>query len=256
MNGRHPLARADDNIIATLRARDGSPSGYTELQTGCRFVYATPQAQPALWEEYLAGAITSYGRYGVESVLEYDTIRDGATTTLFIVAQAPDGTVVGGMRAQGRYASPAQAHALVEWAGQPGEALLWGEIEERLSLGVVEMKSGWVDDHFPQRRPLTAALARVIPHVMGLLQARYALCTVAEHAAPCWETTGARPSSMIPAIPYPDERYRTVPMWWDLTTIRELSHPDQWTRLTEEGTALQASRAPVNQAEISECTAA
>ena len=98
MNGRHPLARADDNIIATLRARDGSPSGYTELQTGCRFVYATPQAQPALWEEYLAGAITSYGRYGVESVLEYDTIRDGATTILFIVAQAPDGTVVNVVR--------------------------------------------------------------------------------------------------------------------------------------------------------------
>lgn len=229
---------------------------YWESHSGCRFVYTTPSAQPALWREFLQGALDSYRRYEVESVLEYESIADGSSTTLFIVAQDADGRVVGGMRAQGRYDSPNQAHAIVEWAGQPGEALLWGDIEDRLAHGVIEMKSGWVDEQFPHRRELTAALARVIPHVMGLLQARYALCTVAEHAVRRWETTGARASSMIPAIPYPDERYRTVPMWWDSETLADLSRPEQWELTLAECALLNSTPVTVGQVEISECTTA
>lgn len=256
MKGRHPLAREDAASVATLSACDGRLSGYVDLQSGCRFVYTTPEAHPALWEEFLQGALDSYGRFGVESVLEYDEIRDGSSTTLFVVAQDEDGRVVGGMRAQGRYDSPAQSHAVTEWAGQPGEVLLWGDIEDRLPFGVVEMKSGWVDDNHPFRRALTAALARVIPHVIGVMRARFALCTVAEHAVRCWETTGARASSMIPAIPYPDDRYRTVPMWWDAETVGELSEPDQRVRMAAERAELDATRVPRRRVEISECTAA
>ena len=239
-----------------MSARNRHLAGYTELQSGCHIVYATPRLNPTLWDDYLLGALESYGRFGVQSVLEYDLIRDGSSTAMFVAALDESGRVVGGLRAQGRYSSPGQAHAVIEWAGQPGEVLLWGEIEGRLPSGVLEMKSGWVDEKFPGRRSLTAAMARAIPHVMHLMDARYALCTVAEHAVGCWETTGARASSMIPAIPYPDDRYRTVPMWWDRETVRDLSTQDQWARTQTERDELDATRASRERAEISERTAA
>ena len=229
--------------VTTLGARGGRFIGsYEDLTSGCRFVYATPTEQPQIWAEFLLGALESYARYGVESVLEYDKVRDGSTTAMFTAALDRSGRVVGGMRAQGRYVSPVQAHAVAEWAGQPGEALLWGDIEDRLPAGVIEMKSGWVNERTPMRRELTSALARVVPHSMRLLQARYALCTVAEHAVRRWETTGARASSMIPAVAYPDDRYRTVPMWWDAEAVERLSTPEHWVALDTEWAELRPVR--------------
>ncbi len=233
-------------MATTLRACDGSVIGsYRDLKSGCQFVYATPTDQPALWHEFLQGALESYARHGVQSVLEYDKVRDGASTRMFIAAVDPAGRVVGGMRAQGTYTSPAQAHAISEWAGQPGEALLWGDIEDRLPFGVVEMKSGWVSETLSTRAELSAALARVVLHSMRLLDAQYALCTVAQHAVRRWETTGARVSSMIPAVPYPDDRYQTVPMWWDLQTAESLTEPQHWSILGQEWAELtSAHQAP------------
>lgn len=238
---RHPHATGSFPT-ATLSSPAGRVIGsYHDLRSGCLFVFATPQEQPELWDAFLRGALASYGRYGVESVLEYEKVHDGSTTSMFTAALDVSGHVVGGMRAQGKYDSPGQSHAVSEWAGQPGEALLWGDIEDRLPLGVIEMKSGWVNDSFPMRRELTGALARVVLHSMRLLEAQYALCTVAQHAVHRWETTGARVSSMIPSVAYPDDRYQTVPMWWDLAAAERRSSPEHWTAIGEEWAQLDAT---------------
>jgi hypothetical protein len=243
--------------MATLCAPGGRLIGsYRDLKSGCLFVYATPAEQPRLWNEFLRGALASYERYGVQSVLEYDKVRDGSTTAMFIAALDAAGNVVGGMRAQGRYDSPADAHAVSEWAGRPGEALLWGDIEDRLPLGVIEMKSGWVSESTPMRRELTSALARVVLHSMRLMEVDYALCTVAQHAVHRWETTGARVSSMIPAVAYPDDRYRTVPMWWDIKSAESLSAPEHWAVLGAEWADLNATRPPIEWADTGERVAA
>ncbi len=176
------------------------------------------------------------------SALEYDRIRDGSTTTMFIAALDASGHVVGGMRAQGRYTSPRESHAVSEWAGQPGEALLWGDIEDRLPAGVIEMKSGWVSEDFPARAELSSALARVVLHSMRLLDVRYALCTVAQHAVRRWETTGARVSSMVPSVPYPDARYQTVPMWWDAQTAPLLATPQHRPAMEKEWAELAGAQ--------------
>jgi hypothetical protein len=202
------------------------------------FVIARPSEQPELWMAYLGGARTSYRRFGVERVLEYDRTRDGTSTALFFAAVDGDGQVAGGMRAQGPYLRAGQAHALVEWAGRDGAAALHAEISERIPAGVIEMKTGWVRHDAPRRVELTAALARVFVHSMALLNVRHALGTVAAHAVARWQTTGGVVSSRVAPVGYPDGRYLTSPMWWDRETFADLAAAEQLPRLIDESAQL------------------
>jgi hypothetical protein len=202
------------------------------------FVIARPSEQPELWMAYLGGARTSYRRFGVERVLEYDRTRDGTSTALFFAAVDGDGQVAGGMRAQGPYLRAGQAHALVEWAGRDGAAALHAEISERIPAGVIEMKTGWVRHDAPRRVELTAALARVFVHSMALLNVRHALGTVAAHAVARWQTTGGVVSPRVAPVGYPDGRYLTSPMWWDRETFADLAAAEQLPRLIDESAQL------------------
>src|SRR5271163_3431401 len=92
-----------------------SGSGWRDQTTGCWISACTPEAEPELWAQYLDGALKSYRRHGVESVLNIDAIRDGGDTAWFFTAVDGDGTVVGGTRVIGPLQSPEDSHALVEW---------------------------------------------------------------------------------------------------------------------------------------------
>ncbi len=52
-------------------------------------VTAVPFEDPELWADYLNGAVRSYRKFGVEEALELDEIRDGRSTSLFLVVVAP-----------------------------------------------------------------------------------------------------------------------------------------------------------------------
>ncbi|MET3804071.1 hypothetical protein ABIB25_001057 [Nakamurella sp. UYEF19] len=215
------------------------PSGrfvaqYRDLSSGHLFVVARPADAPDLWTTYLDGAMASYAAHGVESVLEYESVVDGHSTALFFAAIDPAGRVAGGMRVQGRYSAADEAHALVEWAGRPGTEQLRGEIEVRLADGVIEMKTGWVDDHAPKRHDLTNGLARIFVHAMELMGVRHAMGTVAQHAVPRWRTTGGVVSPGVVAVAYPTPDYQTVLMWWDRETFADLAVPEQLPLIMSE----------------------
>lgn len=219
----------------------GASGPFRYAAAGCEFHVATPGQEPHLWREYLDGAVANYRRFEVEHVLEYDSVLTGNSTTLFFAAVDRSGQVVGGMRAQGPYRHAAQAHALAEWAGAPGTNRLRSEIESRIPEGVIEMKAGWVAADTPNRRELTAALARIFLHAIRLTGVRYALCTVATHAVPKWSTTGGEISLEVTPVAYPDPRYRTVPMWWDrdkpLPAMVGAVIDDEHDRLRSSGSA-------------------
>jgi len=213
---------------------------YYDPITGCEFVAARPSQQPLLWLSYLDGARASYRKHDVESVLEYDSIRDGSSTALFYVALQPDGKVAGGLRVQGPYQSPDQAHAVAEWAAFDDDAEVRREISERIPAGVIEMKTGWVS-HTAWRRPeLTAGLARLFVHSIKLMGVRYAFGTVATHAVKRWQTTGGVVSAKVAPVAYPDERYRTVLMWWDRETFADLAAFEQLSAIMDESAQLTA----------------
>ncbi len=188
---------------------------YSDRFSGCQFIVARPAQQPELWAAYLDGARRSYRRHDVESVLQYDRIRDGISTAIFFAAVGSDGQIAGGMRVQGPYQSADQAHAVLEWAGGEGEQQVRREISDRIRAGVIEMKAGWVDDDVRRRRDISAALARIFVHSIDLMNVRYALGTVASHAVKRWQTSGGVVSRDVVPVAYPDDRYRTVLMWWD-----------------------------------------
>ncbi|MFF0816113.1 hypothetical protein ACFYVR_13315 [Rhodococcus sp. NPDC003318] len=181
----------------------------------CRFVAAQPDEEPELWSEYLAGALNSYTKHEVLEALQYEQIRDGTSSTLFFVAVGPDGSVNGGMRAQGPHTRVEQVHAISEWAGRPGERELTAMVADRIPFGVVEMKSAWVADGVARRKELTRSLADVIVWGLELLDVQFVLGTAADHVLKLWSSSGGEVSSRIPPTPYPDERYCTRVMWWD-----------------------------------------
>lgn len=235
----------ESQAVLSRRSLPGSSvTTYHDRSSGCVFVVARPEDQWELWNSYLNGARTNYRKHGVEVVLEYDEIADGRSTALFVVALTADGAVVGGMRMQGRYDRPAQAHAVSEWAGRPGTAELLEEISQRLPEGVIEMKSGWVSDEVMRREQLTNALARIFIHSMTLMKVRYVMGTVAAHAVKRWQTTGGVISSAVTPVAYPDERYRTVLMWWDRETFADLTVAEQLPFVLEESAQIAQTWLP------------
>jgi hypothetical protein len=152
----------------------------------------------------------------------------------------PDGQVVGGMRVQGPYESADQAHAVQEGAAFEDDSEVRREISERIPAGVIEMKTGWVSDTAWRRAEITAGLARFFVHFINLTGVRYAVGTVATHAVKRWQTTGGVVSANVAPIVHPDERYRTVLMWWDRETFAELAAVEQLSAIMDESAQLAA----------------
>ncbi len=200
----------------TTDGRSGSrPWSYGTPQSGYRMVVTTPAAAPDLWRRYLAEAERSYAAHGVADVLDLDRVRDGRSTSLFFAAFAPDGHMVGGIRAQGPYTGPDEAHAVGEWDGDPAQPLVRAMVAARLPFGVTESKTAWVAREFPGRREVVGCLARAPLHASMILGARFALATSAVHTLPRWAATGAVAASGLTSVGYPDDRYRTTVIWWD-----------------------------------------
>ncbi|MGK8522122.1 hypothetical protein ACRS6B_11475 [Nocardia asteroides] len=228
------------DLIAVVprNSRGRGVQRYYDAQSGCAFFVSRPSVLPELWRRYLDGALDVYRRFGVEHALEYDTVADGESTSLFFAALDADGDMVAGVRMQGPYTGAAQAHALVEWAGHPGVDDLRGMIAARIPHGVVEAKGAWVARDADKRAELGAAISRTVLHGARLLGARYGFATVASFTVARHEACGAVPAEGIPAAPYPDERYRTVPLWWDTRTYPVFAEESQRSLTQAEQNAL------------------
>jgi hypothetical protein len=216
--------------------------GFTDARTGLRFEAYRPSEAPDLWNIYLNGAEECYRAYGVESALDRRMIEDGESTALFWVAIDADLGVVGGLRIHGPLASPMAAYALWELRSSDSLDVIEGLLEERVPLGVVEGKGAWMLPSCAGERGASDALARCYVHSMYLAGTRFAMCTASDHALTRWKTSGARPVADFAPVPYPDERYRTVMLWWDRQSLGELASPAQWSHIREEAVQLLADR--------------
>ncbi|QII08610.1 hypothetical protein BH93_03275 [Rhodococcoides fascians A25f] len=198
---------------------------------------ATPSGSPELWSRYVAGAWASYSRHGVTAALDMDEVASGATTTLFYVVLDPTGKMLGGVRAQGPYAMVEQSHVLTEWKDSPGLAPVTDLLRSRLSHGIVEMKSAWVDAG-AAGRTVSNVLARTALPTLELTGSRYLFASAADHVLRLWESSGGRIDHTIPAAAYPTEQYRTVMMWWDRDTLAHTARPGVWQSMVDEARSL------------------
>ncbi|MGA7054612.1 MAG: hypothetical protein WBZ37_25775 [Mycobacterium sp.] len=166
------MSAAPLNSLTVDRFRLREPIAWRDPDIDCTLVISTPSAHPDLWAEYSVGAHLSYSKHGVECALDSDALRSGADTLVYFAVIDDAGKMVAGVRGIGPLQSAEDPHAVVEWAGQPGQQAVRGMINDRVPFGVVEMKSAWVTDESDQDRCLTHALARSAAHVTALLDDR------------------------------------------------------------------------------------
>lgn len=206
---------------------EGSDAGqmrFRDSRSGHVFVVGTPETHGALWQGFMDGALAAYSRHDVEVALEYDRVIDGRSTALFIAGVEPGGRVVAGLRVQGPYSHADESHAVAtEWRGHRGEHALRRLIANRSGAGVVEVKAGWVAHDAEHRSALREAVARCIVHATNLMGVRYGFLTADREVAPQWAVSGGKPAWWIPSAPYPDNRYKTVSLWWDMRGYRPLA---------------------------------
>ncbi|GAA12046.1 hypothetical protein GOALK_048_00080 [Gordonia alkanivorans NBRC 16433] len=207
-------------------------------------IAAAPGRERALWDRYLNGAAASYERHGCAAALDYDEVSTGAGTALFFAVLDDADQVRGGLRVQPRFSAAAQSHALVEWAGQPGQVQLVNAIESRLAGGIVEVKTAWVDESSPIARSVAGQLSRLGLVIMEMSGTDHMMATAADHVLRRWQSGGGRVDESVPPTPFPDERYRTRLMWWDRARIREHTSPETWRRMRMEADILQTPGAP------------
>ena len=190
-------------------------ASFIDPVSGLWFVADSPASNADAWTAYLDGAAGAYRSYGVESVLDRPALEDGGSVSLFWRGVTLDGEVVAGIRCHGPIDEGSEVFAFTELAGHPRLDEFRWVVWARRQLGVVEMKGAWVSVTRSQTEGLSAALARCCIHSMDWFRARYALCTSSSHSLRAWASTGCRAMDGYEPVPYPDDRYSTVPMWWD-----------------------------------------
>ncbi|MHA7649181.1 hypothetical protein ACX9NE_06370 [Mycobacterium sp. ML4] len=228
------MTTAAYHAVATLKPELPANLSVWVADAQCRLVVSQPSLDPTLWIEYLQGALRSYTKHGVERTLNLESITDGSDTQLFFAAVDNYGRVVGGARAVGPLGSPDDSHAVVEWEGSPGAPAVRKMISDRVPFGVVEVKSAWADGDSPQRDAIATALARTALPIMNLLGVQFVMATAAAHVLDRWRTSGGVVAAAIPAVAYPDDRYRTKMMWWDRSTIANHADSKQLSRMYME----------------------
>ncbi|MFF2084787.1 hypothetical protein ACFVVM_13495 [Nocardia sp. NPDC058176] len=169
-----------------------------------------------------------------------ESIADGDSTAGFFAVIDSDGTMVGGMRVHGPHLTPDEIAGFQPWIGTAGEAQLRAELVERIPLGVVETKGAW-SRREPRIPGVGALLARAIPHAAWLLDARYVFGASPLHCLDIYRATAAQVPAEVSAVAYPDERYVTVPVWWDRDDLSTAA-PDQHELIVAEREQLVAAR--------------
>lgn len=223
------------SLITASADRFQLPQGYSwrDPDIDCMLVVSQPSIDPALWTEYAAGAQRSYRKHGVECALDVPALRTGADTVMFCVVIDRPGKVVAGVRAKGPLRSADDSHAVVEWAGQPGQEAVRNMISDRVPFGILEFKSAWATDD-PDRSPgITNAMARIAFPMMALIDVQFCMATAATYALNRWRSSGGVVAG-IPAAPYPDERYQTKMMWWNRHDFVKYAEPEQVAKIVME----------------------
>src|ERR1700748_260940 len=192
------------DTVTVGRFELGQRLSWRDPDVGATLVLSQPAVDPDLWTEYVLGAQRSYRKHGVECALDIDALRSGADTIMFFALVDSAGQMVAGVRAKGPLRSADDSHAIVEWAGQPGQPAVRNMINDRLPFGILAMKSAWDTDAPDRNHCLTQAVARSAFHMMDLLDVQFCMATAAAYALNRWRSSGGVVAA-IPATPYPDE---------------------------------------------------
>ena len=214
---------------------------FVDQASGVRFEGHHPFERPDLWQVYLNGAEGIYRHYGFEETLRRRDFEDGNGVPLFFLGFAPDGEAVAGIRFHGPLEGSHEACLIDEMAASPDIGEIAALIDRQARLGAIEIKGGWSKGEAVIGQRLAVAMSRCFVHAMNWLGAEFSIAAVSDRLLPVGEITGAHVVGTH-AVPFPDERYRTVAVCIYRSTAYELSTPENQQALRLEGE--QLSRGP------------
>lgn len=216
---------------------------FVDPTSGLRWEAHHPAIRPDRWEEYLAGSVREYQRYGLSELVDPDKVRQAEGVSIFFVGIDAAGRVGAGFRVHGPLDDVAASRALSEMATSPEAAELIEFVRSAVPHGVIEIKGAWRSASGDGAHEAADAIVRCIVHSLQWLGAEVALAAVAERLETLATLTGARRVGSQSAA-YPSERYRTILMAWYRSDYNPRTRPDQATLIREESEQLRAG--PLN----------
>ena len=216
-------------------------ASFVDSASGVRFEGHHPHERPDLWKLYLHEAEGRYRNFGFEGKLHLQELDEGTGVSLFFVGFDPEGNAVAGVRCHGPLDSRHEAFVMQEMGGSPEIDMLGRTIDDEVPLGVVEIKGAWSKGEATTGHRLIEAIARCATHSMNWLGAEHAIAAISDTLLFAGTASGGRMLGEA-AVPFPDERYRTVALSWQRSRTLELATPEGRQALRREGE--QLSRNP------------
>ena len=212
-------------------------ASFVDSASGVRFEGHHPHERPDLWKLYLHEAEGRYRNFGFEGKLHLQELDEGTGVSLFFVGFDAHGNAVAGVRCHGPLESRHQAFVMQEMGASPEIEMLGRTIDDEVPLGVVEIKGAWSKGEAATGHRLIEAIARCATHSMNWLGAEHAIAAISDTLLFAGTASGGRMLGEA-AVPFPDERYRTVALSWHRSRTLELATPEGRQALRLEGEQL------------------
>ncbi len=226
--------------VVSRRYRYGA--SFVDRISRVRFEGHHPMLRPDLWKLYLNEAEGIYRDHGFEETLRRRDLEEGNGVSLFLLGFDPDGEVVAGVRCHGPLESSHDAAIVEEMASSREILLIERMIDDHIRHGVIEIKGAFSKGENVTGHRLVATISRSVTHAMQWLGAELAVAAVSDTLLHTGDETGARQIG-TEAVPFPDDRYRTVAVEWTRARSHErCSTPHQLDLRVE---AEQLSRGPL-----------
>ncbi len=212
-------------------------ASFIDSASGVRFEGHHPHERPDLWKLYLHEAEGRYRNFGFEGKLHLQELDEGTGVSLFFLGFDTHGDAVAGVRCHGPLESSHQAFVMQEMGASPEIEMLARTIDDEVPLGVVEIKGAWSKGEAATGHRLIEAIARCATHSMNWLGAEHAIAAISDTLLFAGTASGGRMLGEA-AVPFPDERYRTVALSWHRSRTLELATPEGRQALRLEGEQL------------------
>jgi molybdopterin/thiamine biosynthesis adenylyltransferase len=187
-----------------------------------RFYGHHPLERPDLWRRYLDGAEGQYRGRGLEGALQRKKLELAADVPLFFVGMDPEGKMVAGVRFHGPLEGSHHAAVIGEMASSPDIEEIVNLIDRGARYGVIEVKGAWSNGKGSTGHRLLPAISRSALYAINWLGAEHIIAAISDTLLPFSGATGGRQIGNT-FVPFPDDRYKTVAVWWKRSQVQELS---------------------------------
>ncbi|KZL27716.1 hypothetical protein [Pseudovibrio sp. Ad37] len=187
---------------------------YHDETTGLTLVLAEAKTSPELWQAFLAGARRRYKLYDAEEMVFASQTAVLRGIERFSVVML-DGRPIAGARTRGALGEN-DLPVCKELDGFPAFEMIHNKVRSRLSEGVLEGKTGWMDNEF---RGDSTSIAPLL--VAGLyLQlpqtgCRWIVAALSPFSVPVFTRYGGVMDSDIKPVPFPKPDILTGVVWFD-----------------------------------------